>query len=169
MLGLSRSLLMNMSAAKPKANAGNSSGDMKSRSAARINGARLRAIASDAAGPGTTEMIVVQKATTRLFHAARCIWSASISAAYQRSERPAGGNRNDSDAVSEVISTISVGATRKTSATAESSPNTALIETMSHCAQLCARTGLAPASDRVEDRHDPHDADHKDDREPGRV
>jgi hypothetical protein len=95
------------------------SSDMKSRSAVRISGARLRAIASDAAVPSTTEMIVVQKATTRLFQAARCIWSASIKAAYQRSERPAGGKRSDSEAVNDVIRTISVGATRKTSATAE--------------------------------------------------
>src|SRR5271155_1003402 len=101
MLGLNPSLLMKISAAKPKASAGNSSGDMKSRSAARISGDRLRAIASDAAVPSTTEMIVVHNATTRLFQAARCIWSASISAAYQRSDRPGGGKRSDSDAVNE--------------------------------------------------------------------
>src|SRR5271170_3777921 len=161
MLGLNPSLLMKMSAAKPKASAGNSSGDINSRSAARISGARLRAIASDAAVPRTTEIIVVQKATTRLFHAARCIWSALISAAYQRSERPAGGKRSDSDAVNEVISTISVGATKKISATAQSSPNTTFIEIASHWVLLREAMGRALASDRVQHCHDRHDAHHE--------
>src|SRR5580704_6076099 len=132
MLGLKPSLLIKISAAKPNARAGSSSGDMNSRSVARISGARLWAIASDAAVPSTTEISAVQKATTRLFHAARCIWSASISAAYQRNDRPAGGKRSDAEAVNEVISTISVGATRKTSATADNSPNTVFIEISSH-------------------------------------
>ena len=67
----------------------------------------------DAAVPSTTEISVVQIATTRLFQAARCIWSASSSAEYQRKEKPGGGNFSDSDEVSDVIRTMTVGAIRK--------------------------------------------------------
>ena len=84
----------------------------------------LRAIAIDAAVPSTTAMIVVQNATTRLVQAARCIWSASSSAQYQRSDSPLGGKRRDSDAVNEVIITTIVGAIRNTIAMAASAPNT---------------------------------------------
>src|SRR5262249_52513359 len=140
---------MKISAAKPKASAGSSSGDMNRRSTARMSGERLRAMPSAAAVPSTTEITVVQNATTRLFQAAACIWSASISAAYQRSDSPSCGNFSDCDAVSEVSSTISVGPTRKTMATAASAPNTRRMESASQSMALCIR--LALAADQVED------------------
>src|SRR5882757_9777720 len=115
---------MNTSAAKPKASAGNSSGDMNSMSNAFANALLEREIASDAAVPSTAESTVVQNATTRLVHAACCIWSASSSARYQRNDRPSGGNRNDCDAVSEVRITIRLGPIRKTTAIAVSAANT---------------------------------------------
>src|SRR5882757_2814703 len=115
---------MNTSAAKPKASAGNSSGDMNSMSNAFANALLEREIASDAAVPSTAESTVVQNATTRLVHAACCIWSASSSARYQRNDRPSGGNRNDCDAVSEVRMTIRLGPIRKTTATEVSAANT---------------------------------------------
>ena len=82
-------------------------------------------MASAAAVPSTTQMSVVQAATTRLFHAARCIWSASANARYQRSDSPDGGNFSDSDAVSEVSSTMIVGATSTTIAITASAPKVA--------------------------------------------
>ena len=85
-LGRNPAWLMNISAAKPKASAGNRRGDIKSTSQTRSHDWRPRDSAIDAAVPRTTQTSVVQNATTRLFHAARCIWSASSSATYQRSE-----------------------------------------------------------------------------------
>ena len=98
MLGESPSLLMKTSAAKPKASAGSSSGDMNSRSQRLTHFDGCARWRCEAAVPSTTEMGVVQNATTRLFQAARCIWSASSSAQYQRSDKPGGGNRSDSEA-----------------------------------------------------------------------
>src|SRR6266581_1124681 len=115
---------MNTNAAKPNASAGNSSGDMNSMSKALAAAPPERAIASAAAVPSTADRIVVQNATTRLVHAARCIWSASSSARYQRNDSAPGGNRSDCDAVSEVRITISLGPIRKTTATAVSAANT---------------------------------------------
>ncbi len=59
---------------------------MKSTSQARAQRARRPAMASAAAVPANTEIVLAHTATTRLFHAARCICWASASAAYQRSE-----------------------------------------------------------------------------------
>ena len=73
MLGEKPSLWMKMRAAKPKASAGSSSGDMNRTSQARASGERLRAMPSAAAVPSNTESAVVQNATTRLFQAAACI------------------------------------------------------------------------------------------------
>src|ERR1051325_10098406 len=95
---------------------------MKSTSAARTSFEELRAIASDAGVPSTTEMTVVQKATIRLAQAARCIWSASSSAQYQRSDNPLGGKRSDSEDVKEVSITTIVGPIRNTIAIAASPP-----------------------------------------------
>src|SRR5436309_519262 len=115
---------MKTSAAKPKASAGSSSGDMNSMSKLLAAAPRERAIASAAAVPSTAESTVVQKATTRLVHAARCIWSASSSATYQRNDSDCGGNRKDCDAVNEVRITIRLGPIRKTIAIAVSAANT---------------------------------------------
>ena len=65
---------MKTSAAKPKASAGSSSGDMNSMSKALApRRCCERAIASAAAVPSTAEISVVQNATTRLVQAACCI------------------------------------------------------------------------------------------------
>src|SRR5689334_10828793 len=72
MFGANPSLWMKISAAKPKASAGSSSGDMNRTSQARAKAERLRAMPSAAAVPSTTETTVVQNATTRLFQAAAC-------------------------------------------------------------------------------------------------
>ena len=64
---------MKMRAAKPKASAGSRRGDMNSTSQSFAHEERLRAMASEAAVPSTTDISVVKKATTRLFQAARCI------------------------------------------------------------------------------------------------
>src|SRR5712692_3843169 len=111
---------MKTSAAKPNASAGSSSGDMNSMSNALAAAPREREIASAAAVPSTAESTGVQNATTRLVHAARCIWSASSSATYQRNDSDCGGNRKDCDAVSEVRITIRLGPMRNTTATAVS-------------------------------------------------
>ena len=79
-----------------------------------------RAMASAAAVPSTLDIAVVQNATTRLFQAAFCIWVASNSARYQRSDRPSGGNLSDWDAVNDVTITIKLGATSTTIASAAS-------------------------------------------------
>src|SRR5262249_37697893 len=122
---------MKTSAAKPKASAGSSSGDMNSRSNSRAAALRERAIASEAAVPRTAEIAVVQNATTRLVQAARCIWSGSSSALYEGGERPSGGTRSDCEAVSEVSSTIRLGPMRNTTATAVSAANVKRSERLS--------------------------------------
>src|SRR5262245_35937564 len=104
---------------------------MKSRSSPRANAELLRASANDAATPSTTDISVVQIATTRLFHAARCIWSASISSRYQRNDRPSGGNFNDADDVKEVRITTRLGPTRNTIATPDSTTKASLSDTAS--------------------------------------
>src|SRR5581483_4989160 len=124
--------------------------------------ARLRAIPIDAVVPSTTEISVVQAATVTLFQAARRIWSASSSATYQRSDRPGGGKRSDSDAVNEVIRTISVGATRNTIATTVSAAKTSRSETASQStACLGACMDLAPPPQRTKyannDQHRGHE------------
>src|SRR5262249_50733210 len=154
---------MKISAAKPKASAGSSSGDMNRRSQARTQAERLRAMPSAAAVPSTTEITVVQNATTRLFQAAACIWSASMSAAYQRSDSPSGGNLSDCDAVNEVSSTIKVGPTRKMMATAASAPNTRRIDSASQSMALCI--SLAPATDHIENGDGGEHGDHEDHRD----
>src|SRR5215470_3210103 len=157
---------MKMSAAKPKASAGSSSGDMNRTSQARMSGERLRAMPSAAAVPSTTAMTVVQNATTRLFQAAACIWSASISAAYQRSDSPSGGNFSDCDAVNEVSSMIAVGPTRNTIAIAASPPNTRRSDNASQSvAYLGATIALALASEQAEKRDRGEHGDHEDDRD----
>src|ERR1041384_6593397 len=169
MLGEKPSLLTNTSAAKPNASAGNSSGDMNSTSAARTHFDRLRAIASEAAVPSTTAITVVQNATTRLAQAARCIWSASSSAQYQRSDSPLGGKRSDSEGVNEVRITTMVGPIRNTIATSASAPNSTRSESASMSAAASGvRIGLAPPPDRAEHADDDQHGHHEDDRERGR-
>ncbi len=75
-----------ISDAKPNASAGRISGDMNSRSSARAQPPRLRAIASAAGTPSSTEADTAIAATCRLIRAAAWISLASSSAAYQRSE-----------------------------------------------------------------------------------
>src|SRR6516162_10061503 len=157
---------MKMRAAKPKASAGSSSGDMNSTSQARASGERLRAMPSAAAVPSNTESAVVQNATTRLFQAAACIWSASSSATYQRNDRPSGGNFSDCDAVNDVSSMITVGPTRNTIATAASAPNTNRSDNASQSiACLGAAIGLALASDQAQNCDRGEHRDHEDDRD----
>src|SRR4029079_16308350 len=127
--------------AKPKASAGSSSGDMNSTSATRTHFEELRAMASEAAVPSSTEMMVVQNATIRLAQAARCIWSASMSAQYQRSDRPFGGKRSDSEGVKEVRITTIVGPIRNTMAIPASTPNTIRSESASRSTVLGAAIG----------------------------
>src|ERR1700724_446731 len=128
---------------------------MNSASHARSQRERLRAMASAAAVPSATQMSVVHTATTRLFHAARCIWSASASAQYQRSDSPDGGNLSDSDAVSEVSSTIKVGAISSTIASTVSPTKIARSDAAPRSiGRLGARMGLAPPSGAAEDRDD---------------
>src|SRR5438128_1694954 len=166
MLGEKPSLWMKISAAKPKASAGSSSGDMNRRSQARASSERLRARPSAAAVPSTTASTVVQNATTRLFQAAACIWSASMSATYQRSDNPSGGNLSDCEAVNEVSSTITVGATRNTIATAASAPNTSRSESASQSvACLGAAMRLAPAAGEVEHGDGGEHGNHENDRD----
>src|SRR3954470_2152034 len=154
--------LMKTSAAKPNASAGNSSGDMNSTSAARTHFDALRAIASEAAVPSTTEMIVVQNATIRLAQAARCIWSASSSAQYQRSDNPLGGKRSDSDAVNEVRMTTMVGPIRNTIAIAASTQNTMRSDSASiSTAVLGAAIGLAPPPDPIQHANDHQHGNHE--------
>src|SRR5262245_54313582 len=93
---------------------------MNSVSKALAAAPREREMASAAAVPSTAQMSVVQNATTRLVQAACCICVASISAAYQRNDRPLGGKRSDCDAVSDVSSTIRLGPIRNTTAIAVS-------------------------------------------------
>src|SRR5205085_5704894 len=157
--------LMNTSAAKPNASAGSSSGDMKRTSAARTHFERLRAMPSAAAVPSMTEITVVQNATTRLAQAARCIWSASSNAQYQRSDRPLGGKRSDSEGVNDVRTTTIVGPIRNTIAIAASRPNTTRSDSAStSTAVLGAAIGLAPLSDRAEHADDDQHRDHEGDR-----
>ena len=166
MLGENPIRLMKTSAANPNASAGSSSGDMNRTSAARTHSERLRAIASEAAVPSTTEISVVQNATTRLAQAARCIWSASSSAQYQRSDSPLGGKRSDSDGVNEVRITTMVGAIRNTIATAASTPKIARSESASmSAAVLGAAIGLAPLADRTQHADDDQHRDHEDHRD----
>ena len=67
---------------------------------------------------------------------------------YQRSDRPSGGNFSDCEAVNDVSSMISVGATRKTIAIAASAPKTSRSENASQSiACLGGTIGLALASD----------------------
>src|SRR5215468_362412 len=157
---------MKISAAKPKASAGSSNGDMNRTSQARAKAERLRAMPSAAAVPSTTETTVVQNATTRLFQAAACIWSASSKAMYQRSDRPSGGNFSDCEAVNDVSSMISVGPTRNTIAIAASTPNTSRSDNASQSvACLGAAIALALASDHAEDRDRGEHRDHENDRD----
>src|SRR3954447_7826650 len=114
---------MKTSAAKPKASAGSSKGDMKRRSKKRAQAPPEREMASAAAVPRTAQIRVVQNATITLVHAACCIWSAWSSATYQRSESPSGGNFRDCEAVKDVNMTIRLGAMRNTIATAVSAAN----------------------------------------------
>jgi hypothetical protein len=76
----------NISEARPKASAGNTSGDMNRLSSSRAVNFSDRAIASDAATPKTTARMVVASATLKLLAAAKCNCQASISATYQRKE-----------------------------------------------------------------------------------
>ncbi len=66
-------------------------------------------MASEAATPSTTASIVVHSATLKLLAAAKCSCQASISAAYQRSEYPGGGNFSEKPDVNETMITTSVG------------------------------------------------------------
>src|SRR5262249_54005015 len=73
------------------------------------------------------------------------------------------GKRSDSEAVSEVSSTISVGATRNTMATIVKAANTMRSDSASQSTvELGAGKGLAPASDRAEDADDDQHRDHED-------
>ena len=61
-----------ISAARPKASAGSTSGDMNRESSSRADSVGERAIASAAATPSTTDRPVAHSATMRLFLAAKC-------------------------------------------------------------------------------------------------
>src|SRR5215468_10570816 len=86
-----------------------------------------------------------------------------MSAAYQRSDSPSGGNFSDCDAVNEVSSTISVGPTRKMMATAASAPKTTRMESASQSMALCIR--LAPTTDQVENGDGGEHGEHEDHRD----
>src|SRR5437867_2527813 len=139
---------------------------MNSTSSARSQAEVPRTMASAASVPSTTERAVVQAATTRLFHAARCIWSASSKAAYHRSDSPSGGNFSDCEAVNEVSSMTKVGATRNTIATAVSAPKTSGTERASQSiARLDPAMAVAPSPDEIEDGDRRQDGDEEDDRD----
>src|SRR6266446_1455660 len=112
----------NINAERPKASAGSTSGDMNSESRILADSARDRPMTSAAATPSPTEATVVQIATLKLLAAANWSCQASISAAYQRSEYPGGGNLSENPLVNETISTTSVGATRRMMPKSASSP-----------------------------------------------
>src|SRR5713226_1282919 len=157
---------MKTSAAKPNASAGSSSGDMNSMSNALAAAPREREIASAAAVPSTAESTVVQNATTRLVHAACCIWSASSSARYQRNDSPSGGNLSDCDAVSEVRITIRLGPMRKTTATAVSAMNTRRSDIASQSmVESGFGIGRRHAREQVEQVYDDQDGEHEDHRD----
>ena len=78
--------LKNISADRPKASAGSTSGDMNALSSSRAESRRDRATASAAATPSSTESAVDQVATMRLFRVAKWSCQASSSSTYQRSE-----------------------------------------------------------------------------------
>ena len=111
----------NINAARPKASAGRTRGDMNRLSSTRAFQEADRAIASDAATPSTTESPVVQAATLRLLAAAKCNCHASKRAAYQRNEYPVGGNFSEKPDVNETITTTRVGRTSSRKHSAASS------------------------------------------------
>src|SRR5471032_2450689 len=142
---------------------------MNSMSLTRTHFDLERAMPIDAAVPSTTEITVVQIAITRLFQAARRIWSASSSAMYQRKEKPGGGNLSDSDEVSDVIRTMMVGAIRKTMAKIAAAANATRSEAASQSmACLGAGIGLAPPPQRTQNADDDQHRNHEDHRNRGR-
>jgi len=105
-------------------------------------------------------------ATTRLVHAACCIWSACNSAAYQRNDSPAGGNLSDCEAVSEVRITIRLGPTRNTIATAVSAANVNRSDRLSQSMRVLGLgMGRGHPHEQVEQGNDAEHSRHEDDRD----
>src|SRR5215468_8092403 len=86
-----------------------------------------------------------------------------MSAAYQRSDSPSGGNFSDWDAVNEVSSTITVGPTRKMMATVASAPNTTRMESASQSMALCI--SLTLTANHIEDGDGGEHGEHEDHRD----
>src|SRR5262245_15096945 len=159
-----------ISAANPKASAGSSSGDMNNASSARAQRERLRATPSAPSVPRTAEADVATRATQRLFSAARWSCPAPARARYQRKDSPSGGNLSDADAVDDVRSTITVGATRTTTATVESAPTARRKDSASKSKRRRSAMdeGSSAASRRVDEDHDEQHGEHEHDRDGGR-
>src|SRR5262249_51139187 len=159
-----------ISGAKPKASAGRSSGDMKSASSARAHRERLRAIPNAPRVPRITDAAVTTTATQRLFPAARWSCPAPASARYQRNDNPSGGNLSDADAVSDVRSTITVGATRTTTAAVDSTRTTKQNDSASRSRRRrsAMRERSTTPARRVDQYHDEQHREHEHDRDGGR-
>ena len=123
----SRSVLKNISAARPNASVGRMSGDMNIASSACVHHVLRPLMASAAAVPRTTEIAVADTAMTRLFQAA--VWicadcTGSNSAEYQRSDNAGGGKRSERESVNDVMMTTTTGTIKISNATMLSSPST---------------------------------------------
>src|SRR5882672_3449965 len=95
-----------ISAERPKASAGSTSGDMNRESSTLAVNAFERAMPSAAATPSRIDNAVVDSAIFSEFAAAKCSCHASSSAAYQRSEYPDGGNFSEKPEVNDTTMTI---------------------------------------------------------------
>src|ERR1043165_5212034 len=114
-----------ISAERPKASAGSTSGDMNSESSTFAVKAFERAMPSAVARPTRIARPVVHNAILSELSAAKCNCHASIRAAYQRNEEPGGGNLSEKPLVNDTMMTITVGEIRITTHTAASSTITA--------------------------------------------
>src|SRR5947207_11913701 len=105
-----------------------------------------------------------------LLPAARWSCPATASARYQRKDSPSGGNLSEADAVSDVRRTITVGATRTTTAAVDSAPTTTRNDSASRSRRRrSAMNERSPASSgRVDQHHDEQHGEHEDDRNPSR-
>src|SRR5258708_34776887 len=156
---------MNTRAAKPKASAGSTSGDMNSGSKPRAQPPPDREIARAAAVPKVVDTTVAQNATTRLVQAACCIWVALSSAVYHRRDSPSGGKRKDCEAVSDVSKTITLGPTRKTTAMPVRAANSARSDSDSQSTRTLARCIGPGPCELVQQGDDDQEGTHEDHRD----
>src|SRR3569833_2100985 len=77
---------------------------------------RLRPIANAAGTPSTTATLVAITPTVSELRAANCNCHEPASDSYQRSDNPGGGHRSDKPLENDTITTISVGAASRKSA-----------------------------------------------------